>query len=131
MSDPALPLQAAYVARLRAQVAAVSGRVYDRAPQPTTFPYLQIGDIQTISDGADCLDSTEIFVTLHVWSRGIGQVECRQIAAACRSALHEWLPALVGFRCVEHTHQDTRTLDDPDGITSHGVLTFRALVDPV
>lgn len=131
MSDPSLPLQGAYVARLKSQVAAVASRVYDRPPDNVVFPYLTIGDIQTISDGADCLDATEVYVTLHVWSRLVGQVETRQIAAACRTALHEWLPALAGYRCVEHVHQDTRTLDDPDGITSHGVLTFRALIDPV
>jgi len=131
MSDPALPLQAAYVTRLKSQVAAVASRVYDRAPQDVVFPFLQIGDIQTISDGADCLDATEVYVTLHVWSRAIGQVEARTLAAAARTALHEWLPTLTGYRCVEHVHQGTITLDDPDGITSHGVLTFRALIDPV
>jgi len=26
-------------------------------------------------------------------------------------------------------HRDTRYLDDPDGLTTHGVVGFRALVD--
>jgi hypothetical protein len=26
-------------------------------------------------------------------------------------------------------HRDTRMVGDPDGITSHAVLTFRALID--
>lgn len=131
MSDPSLPLQGAYVARLRSQISDVSNRVYDSIPVDAVFPYLNIGDIQTISDGADCLDSTEVFVTLHIWSRAKGQVEARRLSAVVRTALHEWLPELEGFRVVEHEHRDTRTLDDPDGITSHAVLTFRALIDPL
>lgn len=131
MSDPSLPLQGAYVARLKSEVTEVAGRVYDRIPATATFPYFNIGDIQTISDGVDCLDATEVYVTLHIWSRAVGQVEARRLAAAARSALHGWLPTLTGFRVVEHEHRDTRTLDDPDGITSHGVMTFRALIDPV
>lgn len=131
MTDPAIHVQGAYVARLKAQVPAVASRVHDRAPQDVQFPFLQIGDIQTVEDGADCIDATEVTVTLHVWSRAPGRAECRQIAGACRAALHEWLPDLSaqGFRCVEHMHRDTRTLGDPDGITSHGVLTFRLLID--
>lgn len=130
MSDPSLPLQGAYVARLKSQVSEIAGRVYDRIPPTATFPYFQIGDIQTVSDGAGCLDATEVYVTLHIWSRAVGQVESRRLAAAARTALHGWLPTLEGFRVVEHEHRDTRTLDDPDGITSHAVLTFRALIDP-
>jgi hypothetical protein len=131
MSDPALSVQMAYVARLRASVPAVSGRVHDRVPQSVGFPHLQIGDIQTVEDGADCIDGTEVTVTLHVWSRATGAVEARSIAASCRLCLHEWLPDLSaqGFRCVEHMHRDTRLVGDPDGVTSHAVLTFRLLID--
>jgi hypothetical protein len=131
MSDPALAVQAAYVARLGAQVSGVGGRVHDRAPQNVVFPFLQIGDIQTVEDGAGCLDATEVTVTLHVWSRAVGAVEARTLSAACRLALHEWLPDLMpsGFRCVEHMHRDSRLMADPDGVTSHGVLTFRLLID--
>lgn len=131
MSDPSLPLQGAYVARLKSQISEISSRVYDSIPADAVFPYFNIGDMQTISDGADCLDATEVYVTLHIWSRAKGQVEARRLAATARTALHDWLPTLEGFRVVEHEHRDTRTLDDPDGITSHAVLTFRALIDPL
>jgi hypothetical protein len=131
MNDPALAVQGAYVARLKSQITAVASRVYDRAPQNVVFPFIQIGDIQTVEDGADCIDGTEVFVTLHVWSRAVGRVEARQVAASCRLALHEWLPDLTanGFRCVEHMHRDTRVMEDPDGLTSHGILNFRLLID--
>jgi hypothetical protein len=131
MSDPALAVQAAYVARLKAKVPAVANRVFDRPPQDAAFPFLQIGDIQTVDDGAGCIDATEVTVTLHAWSRAVGAVEARALAGACRLALHEWLPDLMpaSFRCVEHMHRDSRMLTETDGLTSHAVMTFRLLID--
>ena len=133
MSDPALAVQRAFVARLKAQVIDVRGRVHDRAPQDVAFPFLQIGEIQTLEDGAECIDGTEVSGTLHIWSRAVGSVEARAISATCREALHEWIPDLAsdGFRCVDHMHRSTRVFRDPDGITTHGVSEFRLLIDPV
>lgn len=127
--DPALALQGAINVRLRSQVTAVSNRVYDAVPQKVVFPYLAIGEIQSLDDGATCIDAAEVFVTLHVWSRAKGSVEARTIAGVCRTALHEWKPVLTGFDCVELMHRDTRVFRDADGETTHGVLTFRALID--
>jgi hypothetical protein len=131
MSDPSLAIQQAYVARLVAEVTGVAGRVHDRAPPNVQFPFLQIGDIEVVEDGAECIDATECTITLHIWSRGIGRVQSRELAGAVRAALHEWIPNLTpeGFRCVEHMHRDTRQMADPDGETAHGILTFRILVD--
>ncbi len=131
MSDPALAVQGAYVVRLKSQVTAVSSRVHDRPPQNVAFPFLQIGDIQTVEDGADCIDGTEVTVTLHAWSRDVGAVEARNLAGACRLALHEWIPDLSasGFRCVEHMHRDSRVMTETDGLTCHAIMTFRLLID--
>lgn len=131
MSDPALAVQKAYVARIKAQVTGVSSRVFDRVPANVVFPFIQIGEIQTVEDGAECIDAKEVFVTLHVWSRAIGAVETRTINSALEEALHEWIPDLDadGFTAIEHMHRDTRTLLDPDGLTSHGILNFRLLID--
>ncbi len=133
MSDPALAVQKAYVARLKAEVSGVSSRVYDRVPQSVAFPFIQLGEFQTVEDGAECIDSKEVFVTVHVWSRAVGSVEARTLNSAVEEALHEWIPDLEadGFLCIEHMHRDTRTMLDPDGITSHGVLNFRLLIDRI
>lgn len=129
MSDPSLALQVAFNLRLRAEVAAVSGRVFDEVPQKVAFPYVELGEFQTVDDGAQCHDGVEVFATLHVWSRAKGQVEAKTIAGAVRGAIHEaelYLGAEWQF--LEIAHQDTRYLKDPDGRTSHAVLNFRALV---
>jgi hypothetical protein len=129
MSDPSLALQGAINTRLRAQVLAVSGRVFDEVPQDVAFPYVELGEFQTVDDGAQCHDGQEVFATLHVWSRAAGQVEAKTIAGAVRGALHEAELALgAAWQFLEIAHQDTRYLKDPDGLTSHAVLSFRALV---
>lgn len=128
-SDPALALQGAVNVRVRAAVPAVSGRVLDRVPAEVVFPYVELGEFQTLDDGASCIDAVEIFATLHVWSRAVGQVECKAIAGTVRAALHEAeLDLGPEFQFLEIAHRETRHLKDPDGLTSHAVVTFRSLV---
>lgn len=129
MSDPSLALQGAINTKLRAEIVAVAGRVQDRPAQTVLFPWIEIGEFQTVDDGAQCHDGVEVYVTLHVWSRAIGQVEAKTIAGAVRGSLHEAELSLgASWQFLEIAHQDTRYLKDPDGVTSHAVLTFRALV---
>ena len=133
MADPSLALQGAINTRLRSQVPAVSNRVFDHVPAAAAFPYIEIGEFQTVDDGAQCHDGVEVYATLHVWSRPseitpAGQVEVKTIAGAVRGALHEAELTLTGWQFLEIAHQDTRYLKDPDGLTSHAVLSFRALI---
>lgn len=129
MSDPSFDLQCAVNQRLRAVVPAVASRVFDEVPQDVAFPYVEIGNGQTVDDGAQCHDGVEVFLDLHVWSRAAGQPEAKTIAGAVRGALHEAeLDLGASWQFLEIAHQDTRYLKDPDGRTSHAVLTFRALI---
>ena len=135
MADPSLALQGAINTRLRAQVPAVGNRVLDHVKSDVAFPYIELGEFQTVDDGAQCHDGVEVYATIHVWSRpkdGVtapGQVEAKTIAGTVRGALHEAeLNLGAAWQFLEIAHQDTRYLKDPDGLTSHAVLTFRALV---
>lgn len=129
MGDPSLDLQKAINQRLRAEIAAVSARVFDEVPQDVAFPYIELGEFETLDDGAQCHDGMELFATLHVWSRGAGQPEVKTIAGAVRGALHEAeLDLGAAWQFIEIAHESTRYPKDPDRRTSHAVLTFRALV---
>ena len=109
----------------------VAQRVYDEPPQNRAFPYVELGTIQTLPDRADCVEGSESFLTLHAWSRGVGMVETRRVIGAVRDALQDAELALEGHRLNLLEFQDARTLDDPDGLTKHGVLTFRALTHAI
>jgi hypothetical protein len=148
--DPSEPLQRAVYAAL---VAAewpddVLGagtdtdpvRVFDK-PLPThtdgrqitgntvpEFPFVQIGEAQVIGDFADCIDASEVFFDVHVWSRKTSLLQAKAIGSVVRAALHGAEPALAGFTLVDLRFEDARYLRDPDGITRHGVLSFKALI---
>jgi hypothetical protein len=138
-----LALQRAIVARLRADDAleaitgplaapGVGARVYDNVASGTATPYVSIRSIQTLDDGADCVDGQEIFIDLDAWSIKPGKVEASQMVGAVRTALHEAVfPLDNPFRLVEIAHRDTQVDAPSDGITTRARMTFRALVERV
>lgn len=138
MSDPSLAIQKAVYDAIKGDSPAIAGgRIYDAVPATATFPYVSFGDVQVIEDGADCIDATEVFFTLDVWSRPgstmPGQTEAKQIGAQLRDLLNENQISLPGgsYRTVDLLHQDSNYIRDPDGLSVHGIIRFRALVDRV
>lgn len=134
MSEPTLALQGAIVAALKgsaAVTALIGNRVYNPVPADAAFPYVTVGDDIAVEDHAECLDgSVEVTSAIHVWSRDDGKPEAKAISGAIVAALNGQ-DLLLGddYRLVLIEHQSSRHLDDPDGITSHSVVTFRALID--
>ena len=128
MADPALAIQGAHVSALQANPALCGGRVYDKPPANPTYPYIQVGDGDTVGDDNDCFDASEFNAQVHVWSQAAGLVEVKQIAADVRARLRTEF-VIAGFVIVEARHVITRYLRDPDGISSHAVVEFRYLVD--
>lgn len=133
MSMTVLPLQAAVFTALRADSGLdglIDGRVYDRPPTGPTFPYITISNSVVNDDGAACIAGEEIFLDLHIWSRSVGSIEAKQIAAAVKSILDEADLTLDSSAALVSLHfQSARFLDDPDGLTCHGVLSFVALTE--
>jgi hypothetical protein len=127
--DPSLALQKAFVAALRGQTDA-AGNVFDQVPASNPFPRVTLGEGQSIGDFADCIEGTESFLAVDVWSRAVGFPEAKRIGDQVRSALHDAALVLDGHRLVLIEFQDARALRDPDGLTSHIAMTFRALTEP-
>lgn len=135
MPDPALlALQKAIVTKLKADTLGVASlvgsRVFDRIPADAAFPLVGISGGQELAADADCIPGLQVMLDVHVWSRAVGSVECRRIAGFVRAALHDAALTVDGWRLIDLKHRDTRFLADPDGITSHAVVTVRALIDP-
>lgn len=129
-ADPSLDLQKAVVSALRSSSPSIAdGRIYDDPPISAQFPYVSYGSDQVFSDDVDCIVSFEIFLSLDVWSRAVGQPEMKRIIGEIRQALHGADLSLDDFALVSIEHNSTRYLDDPDGKTKHGIVEFRALVD--
>lgn len=140
MTLPSATMQKAIYDALTASDAVralVAGRVYDEVPRPpggdvrTQMPYLSIGEDDVIADKADCLDGAEITITVHAWSAGPGYVLLKQLTAAVKQALDGEDLALIGHRLTDIEFQSARHLADPDGITRHGIVTFRVLTESI
>ena len=132
MSDPSLPLQAGLVAALKAYApltALIAGRVYDDPSKNAAKPYVTIGEDQVLPDRGDGYDGSDVTMTIHVWSEAVGFPQTKQIAGAIRAALAPGF-AVQGHRLVDIAFESTRYLREPDGRTSHGVLTFTARTEP-
>jgi len=139
MSDSTLALQEALIAALRgdAAIAALVGtqafaspigtvvKVFDPAPQEVTFPYVSLGS--EICEPLDTATATgsETAWQIDVWSRKPGAAEAREIMAAIRACLHEADLTVAGHQFVRGSLLSSRSIPEPDGIGTHGVLLFR------
>ena len=133
MPNSSLSLQKAIVARLRADsavTALVGTKVFDM-PNENTFPRITLGEDQILFSRADCYLGEDVNITIHAWSRAVGFPEVKRIAGAIQAALHEAELTLDGYRLVDLSVDDVRFLRDADGLSSHAVLNFTALCEPI
>ena len=103
--------------------------VYDAVPQGAAYPYATIGEgsvseWDTVSDtGADCS------VTIHTWSRGRGRKEIKAMQGLIFAALHDQTFIVSGFNVVSVYFENSNSFMDADGLTRHGVQSFRVLIE--
>lgn len=114
--------------------ALVAGRIWGRVPREPDHPYVVLGAKQTIDADLDCAASVDVAIDVHVWSRTPGDDEAERIAAALRNSLRTAhradTLAVAGFRMPTIRAASTRTFLDPDGLTTHAVVTIEAHLDP-
>jgi hypothetical protein len=117
---------------IRQQLATAGVRVYDMPPANPVWPYTTVGIVDGIEDFiSECAVDWEVTAEIHIWSRAVGYVEGKQLAVTCYNALSNRHPIFTGFRVGLFAMRNQRWLRDPDGLTSHGVLEFRANYGPV
>lgn len=136
MSSASAELQKAVISQLAATAAVTAylgQRIYDNAPQGAVFPFLSLGPGQELDDSADCIDGSECFLQLDIWTKEEGsQLSAKAICGAVRKALHGQDLALgTGFGMVSLEVQSIRFEPDPDEKIAHGIVTVRAIIDEV
>lgn len=115
-----------------AAIMAISNGVYDRVPASpfgTKTAYITLGATDSVDDTAECIDGQEINTTIHIWSRSVGKVECKRLTDLVRRKLHRASLSLTENALVFLEVESTRVFDDPDGLTTHGVVQVRAAVE--
>ncbi|MGX9144979.1 DUF3168 domain-containing protein [Mesorhizobium sp. 128a] len=138
MGSPALDLQDLILNALKADalLTAMINGVWDQPPPSTTAfadpksAYVSFGPHDYAEDDEGCIVSGTHTFQLDVWSRSVGFPVCKQIGDRIKAVLHEAnfdIPtenALVEIRVPS-----MRYVRDPDGLTSHGIVTVTALIE--
>ncbi|MBY0427905.1 MAG: DUF3168 domain-containing protein [Alphaproteobacteria bacterium] len=103
-------------------------RLYDLVPPAAVFPYVTFGDV--VVKEYDTKDQTglEQFLTFHVWSRYRGRKELKKIIQTIYDVLHNASLTVTGANYVSCMFQSASTLQENDGLTLHGILRYRIVV---
>lgn len=108
--------------------------VWDQPPT-TAFAtpkqaYISFGPHDYVEDDDGCIVSGEHTLQLDVWSRLVGFPACKQIGDRVKKVLHEASLAIQTENAlVEIRVPSIRYIRDPDGLTSHGIVTVTALIE--
>ena len=104
--------------------------VFDDVPdtQAVSFPYVQIGEDTATDYSTKDVTGTETVINLHVWSRYRGSKETKQVMDRVHTLLHDSNLTVTGHNLVNLRFEFSDVLRDPDGVTRHGVMRFRAVM---
>lgn len=106
--------------------------VVDVNQRPAPDPAIILGECQIV-DVSD-MQRTQVYVfhDLHVWKKEPQLTGANAIAGAIRSAIHQGRFNLdPGYHCADVRTSNIRVMRDPDGATSHAVVTVETLVQEV
>jgi hypothetical protein len=97
-------------------------------PPAAVFPYVTLGDV--LIKHYDTKDQTgfEQMLVLHVWSRYRGRKELKQIIQTIYDVLHNAALMVTGANYVSSQFQSASTVQESDGLTLHGILRYRIIV---
>lgn len=132
-----LALQKAIRARLISDNPTISlvpaANILDRNERPNPRPSIVIGEGQSVDEGDSIARTlTRIYMDLHIWVEEPSTETSKRIVGAIRAALRGAKPEMdTGYHCADCRIRGTRFLRDPDGKTSHAIVTIDALVQEV
>ena len=107
--------------------------ILDRNERPAPSPSIILGESQTVDEGTSLRRAiSRVYHTIHVWKREPSTEGVKAISGAIRTAIHSGrLDLSTGFHAADGFVSATRFLRDPDGETSHGIVTVQVLVHEV
>lgn len=76
-----------------------------------------------------CVTSWTLFPDIDIWSSDVGFGEAHRIMAAVVESLDGAPLVLATMRLVLIVENKTDVFRDADGLTSHGIVTFKAIVE--
>lgn len=120
----------------KAQVDRIEARtlykVFDAHPENESYPYITMGEIAA-SNWSDKFESgQEVYSTIHIWSQYQGRKEADEMADGVLDALTaDKLDLSPNFREALGVFDSYSLIIDIDGITRHGILRMKYLIEEV
>ena len=102
--------------------------VYDEVPEGSSFPYVTIGETTTVDYSTKDSIGSDQTLMLHVWSQYRGAKETKNIMDRLHDLLHDYSLSVTGANLINLRYEFSDLIRDPDGITRHGVIRFRAIL---
>ena len=92
--------------------------VYDEVIEGNTYPFISLGEETAIDYSTKTATGSETTINIHIWSQYKGSKQTKEIMDKVHDLLHD-----SNFR-----FEYSDIMRDPDGITRHGVMRFRAII---
>jgi hypothetical protein len=102
--------------------------VYDEVVEGNTYPFITLGEETTIDYSTNNETGSETTINIHIWSRYKGSKQTKEIMDKVHDLLHDVNLSVTGFSLINLRFEYSDILRDPDGITRHGVMRFRAII---
>ncbi|KQY21023.1 DUF3168 domain-containing protein [Rhizobium sp. Root483D2] len=134
---PEIALQKAVRIRLTSEPNVIAlvpaANILDRNGRPNPRPSIIIGEGMSRDEGDSIARNlTRVWMDLHIWIKEPSTTGVKAVVGAIRTALRERLEAgNVGIHIVDAYVESARFLRDPDGETSHAIVTIDARVEVV
>jgi len=106
--------------------------IHDHVPTKESYPFVVVGDDMSTEWDTKGRNGEELAVQIHVWDQNPGLKWTKQILQAIYAALHNVELTLgVDYHNVLLQYVGSQTFVEPDNVTRHGVIRFRALIEEV
>jgi len=102
--------------------------VYDEVIEGNTYPFITLGEETTIDYSTKTATGSETTINIHIWSQYKGSKETKNILDKIHDLLHDSNLTVTGFNLINLRFEYSDIMRDPDGITRHGVMRFRAII---
>jgi len=127
MRSPLLKLHEAIYNRLKDNL---SYSVYDDVPENADFPYVSMGAV-TSSDWSDkFIPGMQVISTIDLWSQYKGRKEVLEMTGAALQVLTSGdIDLSPEFKAVWKGLDSLEIIIDIDGVTRHGILKYKLLIE--
>lgn len=131
MSDHSLELQKTIYDTLSGDstiTTTYGANVYDYIPDNSAFPYVKVGEETSVDNGTKTLQGNQHTLVIHTFSQYRGSKEVKNIMSRIYALLHESSLSVSGASLVNLRFEFSDVIKENDGLTTHGLQRFRAVV---